>query len=306
MGTARTLIRGALATATVLIGGAVLTGAYANLIERQAYRLRRIDLPILPPGRPDWRLLHLSDLHIMPRQARKVAWLRRLADLRPDFIVNTGDSFAHPKALPALAQALAPLAGVPGVFVTGSNDFYAPGPTNPFAYLRERSITPKAVPLPISGLRALLESYGWANAEEQALAFDLAGSRVEVKGCGDAHINRDYYNIAAGPVGDDVDLVIGVTHAPYRRVLDAMVADGCGLILAGHTHGGQVCLPSGRALTTNCDLPTEQASGLSEWHYGTQTAFLHVSAGLGTSPYAPYRLCCPPEVTLLTLTARAA
>lgn len=304
MGANKTVITGAVATAAVLAGGAILTGAYASLIERQRYQLRRAELPILPPGHRPIRLLHLSDLHLMPGQRRKIAWLRRLADQHPDFIVNTGDSFAHPKALPALAEALAPLAGCPGVFVTGSNDYYAPGPTNPLAYLRDRSITPRSVPLPTQALRGLLASLGWDDIEERGLTYELSGNQIEVRGCGDAHINRDYYTLVAGPAGPATDLIIGVSHAPYRRVLDAMVADGCGLILAGHTHGGQVCRPNGRAITTNCDLPTEQASGVSGWRHGALTAVLNVSAGLGTSPYAPYRLFCPPEASLLTLTAR--
>jgi predicted MPP superfamily phosphohydrolase len=104
----------------------------------------------------------------------------------------------------------------------------------------------------------------------------------------------------AGPPDPTADLTIGVTHAPYRRVLDAMVADALPLILAGHTHGGQVCVPGFGALTTNCDLPWRQAKGVSRWG----EAYLHVSAGLGTSPYAPVRFACPPEATLLTLVAR--
>ena len=91
-----------------------------------------------------------------------------------------------------------------------------------------------------------------------------------------------------------------MTHAPYLRVLDAMAADGADLVLAGHTHGGQLCVPGVGALVTNCDLPRKQAKGLSA-HDGS---VLHVSAGLGTSPYAPVRFACRPEATLLTLTAR--
>ena len=72
------------------------------------------------------------------------------------------------------------------------------------------------------------------------------------------------------------------------------------LLLAGHTHGGQLCLPFKGALVTNCDLDTGRAKGLHR-HHGS---WLHVSAGLGTSPYAPVRFFCRPEATLLTLTAR--
>jgi uncharacterized protein len=94
-------------------------------------------------------------------------------------------------------------------------------------------------------------------------------------------------------------LTIGVAHAPYRRVLDDFTDRGAGLLLAGHTHGGQVCVPGFGALVTNCDLPRRQVRGVSEW----RSATLNVSAGLGTSIYAPVRFACRPEVSLLTLTA---
>jgi predicted MPP superfamily phosphohydrolase len=100
------------------------------------------------------------------------------------------------------------------------------------------------------------------------------------------------------------DVAIGVTHAPYRRVIDAMTYDGHDLIVTGHTHGGQVCVPGHGALVTNCDLDVGRVKGLSTNMAGGRTSWLHVSAGLGTSPYAPIRFACPPEATLLTLTAK--
>jgi predicted MPP superfamily phosphohydrolase len=121
-----------------------------------------------------------------------------------------------------------------------------------------------------------------------------------VRGVDDPHISRDHYDAVAGPFDPAADLSLGVTHAPYLRILDAMAADGADLVLAGHTHGGQLCVPGVGALVTNCDLDRKRAKGLSS-HRG---AALHVSAGLGTSPYAPVRFACRPEATLLTLTAR--
>jgi predicted MPP superfamily phosphohydrolase len=86
-------------------------------------------------------------------------------------------------------------------------------------------------------------------------------------------------------------------------MIDAMAADGHDLIVAGHTHGGQVCVPFYGALVTNCDLDTARVKGLSQHTANDRTSWLHVSAGLGTSPYAPVRFACRPEATLLTLTA---
>ena len=73
-------------------------------------------------------------------------------------------------------------------------------------------------------------------------------------------------------------------------------------IFSGH-HGGQVCVPHYGALVTDCDLDTIRAKGLSTHTVGNHTSFLHVSAGMGSSPFAPYRFACRPEVTVLTLTA---
>ena len=108
-----------------------------------------------------------------------------------------------------------------------------------------------------------------------------------------------------------MDLHLGVTHAPYRRVLDQMHADDVDLAIAGHTHGGQLALPFWGALVTNCDLDTRRAKGLHGWPGprpdqpgGAGSTWMHVSAGLGTSPYAPVRFACRPEATLLTLVAR--
>ena len=83
-------------------------------------------------------------------------------------------------------------------------------------------------------------------------------------------------------------------------MLDRFAADGYQLVMAGHTHGGQLCLPFYGAIVTNCDLDRSRAKGASRWGAHMQ---LHVSAGIGTSPYAPVRFCCRPEATLLTLVA---
>ena len=100
-----------------------------------------------------------------------------------------------------------------------------------------------------------------------------------------------------------------MTHAPYLRVLDQFAADGWDAIVAGHTHGGQVCVPFLGALTTNCDLDNARAKGLhrhpADSAPGDQgSSYLHVSAGIGTNPYARIRFACRPEATLLTFTPR--
>ncbi|MDR2895602.1 MAG: metallophosphoesterase family protein [Propionibacteriaceae bacterium] len=276
---------------------------YGVGIERNAFTLRRMSVPILPAGRPAITILHLSDIHLMDRQLWKTRWIAQLDELAPDFIVNTGDNLSEARALPRLAEALSPFEGIPGVFVFGSNDLFAPKPVNPLRYLRSASNHHDRPPLPNGALRQLLESFGWQDIEEARQQFTINQTTFETRGTADAHRDADDYAAVAGPPQAGSELLIGVTHAPYRRVLDAMIADGDRLILAGHTHGGQVCLPNGRALVTNCDLPVELAKGLHQLPSSTTPVWLNVSAGLGTSPHAPYRFFCRPEASLLTLTA---
>jgi predicted MPP superfamily phosphohydrolase len=295
-----------LAAAAGAVAGAV---AYAAGYEVRAYQLRRLELPLLAPGAAPLRILHLSDLHLSARQRRKQAWLASLAAEPVDLVVDTGDNITAPDALPALVDALDGLLDRPGVFVSGSNDYHAPTPRNPARYLRGPSARREyGPPLPWEDLVATLSGRGWVHVDNRRARLDLNGRIIEVVGVDDPHIDRDRYDEVAGPPAPDAELTLGVVHAPYRRVLDRMVADGVDLVLAGHTHGGQLRVPAVGALVTNCDLERSRARGLSRHvvtsPYGTATGWLHVSAGLGTSPYAPIRFACRPEVTLLTLTAR--
>jgi predicted MPP superfamily phosphohydrolase len=123
---------------------------------------------------------------------------------------------------------------------------------------------------------------------------------IEARGTDDAHLKRDDYSLVAGEPGR-CDLAIGVTHAPYLRLIEAMSKDQLDVIFAGHTHGGQVRLPmfgGSRALTTNCDLPHWRARGVTRVE---GEPWLNVSAGMGTSPFARIRVASPPEVSLITL-----
>src|SRR6201994_2821656 len=122
-------------TGAVALGSAVAGLGYASLIERNAFVLRELTIPVLDPGSTPLRVLHISDLHMRPGQRRKQAWVRELAGLEPDFVVNTGDNLAHPRAVPAVVQSLGDLLSLPGVFVFGSNDYFGPRPKSPLNYL---------------------------------------------------------------------------------------------------------------------------------------------------------------------------
>jgi predicted MPP superfamily phosphohydrolase len=204
-------------------------------------------------------------------------------------------------------QAYGELLDRPGVFVMGSNDYYAPTRKNPMRYLSPQRGKQRHMggdPLPTAELVEGFRSAGWLDLNNRRGHLKLAENTLEFVGVDDPHIGRDRYSELARPADPSADLTVGVMHAPYQRVLDAMSADGARLLIAGHTHGGQVCVPFYGALVTNCDLDRERAKGVSRWpSYGPgfDDSWLHVSAGLGTSPYAPIRFACRPEATLLTL-----
>ncbi len=289
--------------------GAALT-AYAAW-EARAFTLRRVEVPLLPPGSRPLRVLHLSDIHMTPGQKRKQEWLRGLAALEPDLVVDTGDNLAHPDSIPVVGAALGPLLDRPGVFVHGSNDYYAPTLRNPVRYLlpdRGKRYTASAR-LPWQELTSTLSSAGWVDLTNRRASVVVGETRFAFAGVDDPHLRYDRLDAVAGPADPGADVRLGITHAPYLRVLDQYAADGYDAVLAGHTHGGQVCLPGVGALTTNCDLEPARAKGLHRHPAASRpgdagSAWLHVSAGIGTSPYARIRVACRPEATLLTLVPR--
>ncbi|WP_430867858.1 metallophosphoesterase [Demequina aurantiaca] len=308
---------------TILAAAAVTAAAGIawGVVEANAFTTRRVTVPVLPPGAAPVRVLHLSDLHLTPHQERRIAWVRSLARENVDLVVNTGDNLAHAEAVPAVTRALTPLLELPGVFVYGSNDYYGPTPLNPFKYFAGPSeLEPARPALPTHALTAVLEGVGWTNLNNARAELTVGGHDLSFVGMDDPHIQRD-----AMPADDGVrgDLHIGVVHAPYRRALDALHRDGAALTLAGHTHGGQVCVPGFGALVTNCDIDRARVKGLHGYPgarpdagggasgdagaeaVGDESMWLHVSAGLGTSPYAPVRFACRPEATVLTLVPRA-
>jgi predicted MPP superfamily phosphohydrolase len=296
-----TVLKNPATLAGSLAAGSLAAGvAYATLVERNAFVVRETTMPVLTPGSAPLRVLHLSDLHMTPRQRRKQEWIRELAGWEPDLVINTGDNLSHPKAVPSVVQALGDLLSVPGLFVFGSNDYFGPSPKNPTNYFFKPSHRITGEPLPWQDLRAAFTERGWLDMTHTRREIEVKGQLIAVAGVDDPHLSRDRYDTIAGPASPAANLSLGMTHAPYTRVLDRFAADGYQLVLAGHTHGGQLCLPFKGALVTNCDLDPSRAKGPSRWGAHMQ---LHVSAGLGTSPYAPYRFCCRPEATLLTLVA---
>ncbi|MDU0347273.1 metallophosphoesterase [Actinomyces sp. MRS3W] len=313
-----------------VLGGLTAAGVgvlgYA-LLEARMPVLRRLDVPVLDAGEEPLTILHLSDLHLTDRTEARVAWVRDLARTQPDVVVNTGDNLSFANGLEPLQRALEPFAHLPGAFVMGDHDYRTTVFKLPTRYLRrdprsgddpEQEAAVEA--LPWEGVRDLQTAAGWVDLTNARGSLTIGNRRLDLVGVDDPHVDRDMFPAPAtesashgpdaiAPIRDRASrpLRLGLMHAPYRRVLDAMAGDGVGLAFAGHTHGGQLCVPGYGALVTNCDLDRGRVSGLSRWPDAEPDPadpadmFLHVSAGLGTSPYTPVRLACRPEATLLTL-----
>ncbi|MFL5794006.1 MAG: metallophosphoesterase [Actinomycetes bacterium] len=293
------LTRVAVAAGAVAAAAAACVG-YGVLVERDWYRLRRERVRALEPGQPPLTVLHLSDLHLTVADTRRVAFLERLAAEQVDLVVMTGDMLGEPAGLDPVLEALSrfrPRLGA--VAVLGSNDYWAPRFRNPLGYFlgpssrRSRSSGRNPWRELVDGL----EDQGWTVLSNRRGRL----GDVELAGMDDPHIRRDDPAVAVPPNSSHPRLRMGIVHSPYQRALDAFERNGYGLLLAGHTHGGQVRLPGVGALVTNCDLPRDRVRGLSRWG----SSWLHVSAGLGTSKYAPFRFACRPEASLLEVVAKA-
>ena len=278
------------------VAGALVV-AYAVLIERRWYRLRRHRLAILPTGASGLTVLHLSDLHLVRRDEDKRRFLATLP--RADVAVITGDVLGEPEAVEFAAAALRPVRGrVASLFVLGSNDMYAPRPNNPFRYFvpndRRRRLVGRLGRA--QDLVRELERDGWVHLRNRKYGRRVDGVPMEILGLDDPHLHRADLSVAPRTSPDAVGMA--VVHSPDPA--PELAALGYELVVAGHTHGGQVRLPFVGALVTNCSIPTRLARGLSR----LGRTYLHVSPGLGTSRYAPFRLLCRPEATVLELSPR--
>ncbi len=272
-----------------------------------SYKVRNFELEVLPQGVKPIRILHFSDLHLTPNRKKEIQDIQSFVELKPDLVISTGDFIAHTEAVPTVLSALSPLLDLPGLFVFGSNDYYAPEFKNPLSYLMpDHGKRKLGKELPWQGLASSLEQFGWINLNHHKTNIEINGVTIEVRGTDDAHLNRDQYRLVSGQKSKDSQLSIGVTHAPYLRLIKAMSDDNLDLIFAGHTHGGQVRFPwfgGSRSITTNCDLPNWRSRGLTQDKdsNGKLEPWLSVSAGMGYSPFAPFRIFCPPEVNLVEL-----
>jgi predicted MPP superfamily phosphohydrolase len=278
--------------AGVLAAGALCV-LYGMAVEHRWYRVTRFRLDILPGGPgASLSLLHLSDLHFVASDRRKAAFLHRLPPA--DVTVITGDILGEPQAVESAVEALRPTRGRLGsFFVLGSNDYYRPRPLNYFHYFVRARKPPPSGRNRSADLSRLLANDGWEHLENARSEVSLDGTRVELVGLDDPHIHRVDLRAALRRSVDRFGLA--VVHSPDPA--PELAALGYDLIVAGHTHGGQVRLPLVGALVTNSHIPRRMARGL----HRLGRSFLHVSGGVGTSKYAPFRFLCRPEATVIEL-----
>ena len=301
--------RGLLRATGAIVGGLGLAGLAAGgaalawgSIERTLPTLRRYDVPI-ERNVPEVTILQIADLHLFAGQEFLLRFLSDVASSeRFDMIVSTGDNFGSSAGLDMVMDAYRPFLSYPGAFVLGSNDYYSPIPKRWSRYLsRSKPHPARVVPdLTYIPMVRQLRAAGWVDLSNACGTLSLPGATVSLLGTDDAHINRDRLVAPASSWEVPGTLRLGITHAPYTRVVSALTRAGSDLILAGHTHGGQIGIPGVGAIITNCDIARRYAKGLNRWETPDgSSSWLHVSAGLGTSPYAKVRIATRPEASLI-------
>lgn len=308
------LMRRLALTGALMSAAGASTLAYAHWESKRPI-LRRVSAEIpARPGLAPLRILHISDLHMYPGQNFIKKFLAKVAREEPiDLVVSTGDNLGAVEGLDELMEALEPLLDYPGAFVFGSNDYYSPRTRLWTDYLRRgrddvatKHHRRNEPDLPWLELVRQMREAGWVDLSNRAdsLTVGASATPVALVGVDDPHIRRDRLPTPPAEWLDPAAVRVGLTHAPYLRVVDPMIHEGADLVCAGHTHGGQVRVPGVGAVVTNSDLPARYARGLHPWgppKADGGNAWLNVSAGLGTSPSAQIRFACRPEATLITL-----
>lgn len=274
----------ALSAAVLTLAGWV---AVRGRREAQRLHLTRVEVPVphLPEALDGIEIIHLSDLHLTGYGPYEQDLLRALRPLPARVVVITGDFLGGPGG----AQALIPLLMEIGrdrimLGVLGNHD-YRP-PVNTAALARD---------LARAGVRLLVND---------AAVVVERGHRLRFVGVDDPHTGRaDVEKAMAAlppPLGDQREPVVVLAHSP--DVFPDAERAGADLILAGHTHGGQVCLPGGFPLLTNTRRVGRRfARGLVD---GGATP-MFVTRGIGTSAIR-LRLFCPPEIAVVRLVAAPA
>ena len=233
-----------------------------------------VESRLAPASFDGFKLLHLSDLHADISELAMARVCELLRDLIYDVCVLTGDYRGETygpfePALAGVRQVRAHLKGdVYGVL--GNHDTI--------------QMTPA---LEAMGIKMLLN---------EAVVIERGGATIHLAGIDDAHFFRvdNIEKAAANIPHDEFSVLLSHTPEVFRQAAHA----DFDLMLSGHTHGGQICLPGGIAITLDATLP--RSFGAGRWRYGDMIGY--TSVGAGTS-LVPVRFNCPPEITLHELRA---
>jgi uncharacterized protein len=229
----------------------------------------RIRHPRLPSGLDGLRVLQLTDLHLDLDPALGQAVRERLAGVDYDLAVITGDfrnttDADHGPSVAETTTLLAALRG-PVYAVLGNHDFI--------------EIVP---PLERAGLRFLLN---------EVATVPFGGAELYLAGVDDPNFYRTHDLAGVRDAVPDDGFSLLLCHSPetYREA----AGFGFDVMLSGHTHGGQICLPGGYPLVRVCDAPKPMQAGA--WRYRELVGYTSVGTG---SCGVPLRYFCPPEITL--------
>jgi predicted MPP superfamily phosphohydrolase len=229
----------------------------------------RIALPHLPAAFDGFTILQLSDLHVEMSEAAMERVIDLLGEVRYDLCVLTGDYRGktwgpYDATLAGMARVVAGLKGqIYGVLGNHDTICMVPG-------------------LEAMGIRLLLN---------ESDVIERGGQRLHLGGIDDAHFYgmENIEKATAAIPHDEFSILISHTPEVYRQAAHA----DFNLLLSGHTHGGQICLPGGIPITLDSILPRSMGSGA--WKYHDMIGYTSVGAG---SSIVPVRFNCPPEITL--------
>ena len=240
-------------------------------------RTLEVELPGLPEELDGVRVAHLSDFHLGPRSRGAVAVERAVewtAERRPDLVAITGDLLTRPSGEPELRRLVERL-GAPTFAVLGNHDLaISRDPQARRSNLRELA--------PATLLR------------DEGAMVELRGRTVWIAGAHPRMIVPRLERVDPSSLTRDADLRILLCHFP--RVLDRLEPGAFDLVLAGHMHDGQICVPYPGGKVRLAHPRARYVRGV----YRTRTATMHVSPGLGTT-FVPFRFAARPEATELVL-----
>jgi uncharacterized protein len=265
------------ATAAGVLGWSLFASQWVEFGELE------VRLPRLPPELDGLTIVHLSDFHLgtISFNGRAVEHAVRWASEKPcDIVVITGDLLSRRRGEPQLESAIASLDPRLGVFaVLGNHDVEVT--RDPFSQPTDASVVEKS---------------GAVLLENDSVLHTVNGKTVQIVG-GDQSLGL-HWSLVAQLADPEADLRILLFHFP--DVVRHLLPGAFDLVLAGHLHGGQICIPTPRGKVRLEHLRAQHWEGLHE----TPAGMLHVSRGLGTS-FVPFRLLARPDATRLVLRSGA-